>query len=120
MGRKSWVDRAVATGDWSQGEKKARKHLRKSNRQILERQRYYDREREKGIDELLARAAGEKAERAVEERLASETIVITLARAYETYQARGGNRALPERVLKELGETPVGDIDRATVEEVAR
>ena len=24
MGRKSWVDRAVATGDWSQAEKKAR------------------------------------------------------------------------------------------------
>ena len=120
MGRKSLVDRAVATGDWSAYEKQARKHLRKSNIQTL-LARGGRLEKEEAVDDHFE---DKFSARPYDERPPAKPreveVIITLARAYQTYQARGGNRALPERVLKELGETPVEHLDRATVQEAAR
>src|SRR5262245_54926309 len=119
MGRKSWVDRAVATGDWSEGEKKARKHLRESNiKTLLARGGRV--ENEEAVDNYFRDAFSARPHDECPPPKVAEVVVITLARAYETYQARGGNRALPEHVLKELGETPVEHLDRAIVEEAAR
>src|SRR6516162_9581236 len=104
MGRKGWVDRAVATGDWSQAEGKARSHLRKSNIETLYLIRY------PGRPDKGEKALDGKAER-IEKR------AITLARAYRKYQKRGGNRSLPDRILKEFGETRIDYLDRATLRE---
>jgi len=107
MGRKGWVDRAVATGDWAQAESKARSHLRKSNIETLYLNRYPGRP--------------DKGEKALDgKREKAEKRAITLAKAYKKYQKRGGNRSLPDRILAKFGQTRIDSLDRATLREATR
>jgi hypothetical protein len=139
MGRKSEIDRAIEAGSWSELEKGARKALRKSRIRILfsprlgrprdddeERRELEERTRPSKFEETVAEPEPEEQPDEYEivgelpEEEETEPGIPTLAEAYEAYRARGGNRLLLERVLEELGETPIDEIDRKVIVEVSR
>jgi hypothetical protein len=95
MPRKSWIDRVVETGDWSEGEKKAARALRKSAA-------------------LISQNTGDA------EPVDTGEATATLAEAYEHYRERGGNRALSSELLAHLGPTPIDQIDREVLIAAAR
>jgi len=65
---------------------------------------------------LVSIGRPDKGERALDgKREKLEKRAITLAKAYKKYRKRGGNRSLPDRILKELGKTRIEDLDRATI-----
>jgi hypothetical protein len=139
MARRSWIDKPAETGDWSEAEKKAKKQLRKSSIRILfaprpgrprdddeERRELEERTRPAKFEETVAEPEPEEQPDEYEivgelpEEEETEPDVLTLAQTYEAYRTRGGNRLLPERILEELGETPIDEIDRKVIVEVGR
>jgi hypothetical protein len=144
---RGWIERAHKTGNWKPHEKKARRHLAKSEVQIRTSRKTKQSDRhEPDREDLRARSAPvaapdeddlrhedyvegglEEHEDALPSDEEEETLtqpasesVVTLSLAYGEYQARGGNRRIPNRALAELGEVPIEDIDRATIIATAR
>jgi hypothetical protein len=139
MARRSWIDKAAETGDWSAAKKKAKGQIRKSNIRILfsprpgrpldddeERREIVERTRPAKFEETVAEPEPEEQPDEYEivgelpEEEETEPGIPTVAEAYEAYRARGGNRLLPERILEELGETLIDEIDRKVIVDVGR
>jgi hypothetical protein len=134
MGKtKGWVERAHKTGNWASHETKARQELTKSGAWIraLRKTRQpgrYESEREDLRSRTTLEAAPAEDDLRPEEYVESgleehdedelpdgegsvvaepdDASVVTLSLAYDAYQAHGGNRRIPDRVLAELGEVP--------------
>src|SRR5262245_28210090 len=136
MPKKSWIDKAAESCDWSDAEKQARRLLGKSGAQIRESRQTQDREKIIAFGEgeepnaMLGLDALDRVEELVEDEnddalpsdeeegalTATDTQpVVTLSMAYDAYLARGGNRRLPGPALAHLGSRDVTQIDRATV-----
>jgi hypothetical protein len=140
--RKAWVERAAKTGNWTAQEKRARRKLRRANAEMLarrspgrpredaeERREIADRTQPSKFEENLEADARseeedefEEAQELPEEESAAEekTEVVTLELAYIRYRDRGGNREIFDRVLAELGDTPIEEIDRSVIIATAR
>jgi hypothetical protein len=138
MPKKSWVDKAVESGDWAEAENKAKKALRKSGAKILAQRATRDAPetiRRFGGLEPDAPEPADTSDDPVQEYVedvpdedvdilpsddqeaaltpADRRPVVALAKVYADYRERGGNRVLEQRVLAYLGSTNIEDIDRA-------
>jgi hypothetical protein len=136
MAKKSWIDKAAESGDWSGATKQAGKMLAKAATEIRNSRQPRDREKvtcfgegeerevapdlnpDDRVEELVEDENDDELPTDAEERALGQpetAPTVTLSAAYDDYLARGGNRRLPKRVLALLGTTNVNQIDRSTI-----
>ena len=138
MPRKSWVEKAAETGDWSGALAKAKQRLRTSGAKIVARRAQKERSisragenetpevdsldtRPDRVEELIEDEFSEDADPLPsdeEEKVlaqADKRPAVTLAELYRGYLERGGNRRLTKRVLDHLGSVSIDQIDRSAI-----
>jgi hypothetical protein len=143
MPRKSWVDKATETNDWSEAVAKAKTQLRKSGAKIFasrvpkdgpekifqgiepdtpEPADAGDDAVQEHVDDGFIEDADELPTDDQEKQLApvQTSPAVRFAKAYQDYRDRGGNRSLEDRALAYFGPMDIELIDRAAIIAAAR